>query len=214
MALAGRDLTRCARDPVGARHIGWPGLTPNASWNSGMFASGPSTRHFAGACTSLSSDAAQPRLALLDQPAERVAEEVALHRREAADLLALLVLLGLLERVEAEQHAAVVGDVLAEARLAVDVQAGQRLVGVELLRPSPARARSNFAASSSVHQSCEVALRVELPALVVEAVRDLVADGATRPRSRRRRRRRRRRPSTPGIVKMAAGRTISLFDGL
>ena len=33
-------------------HIGSPGFTPNASSNSGTFASGPLTRHFSGACTS------------------------------------------------------------------------------------------------------------------------------------------------------------------
>ena len=56
---------------------------------------------------------AQLRLLLVEQPAEREAEEVALGGSEPADRLALLVLRGLLERVEAEEKAAEIGDVLA-----------------------------------------------------------------------------------------------------
>ncbi len=122
---------------------------------------------------------AQALVALLVQPAQRVAEEVALGRRQAADLLAGLVLVGLLERFQAQQHAAVVGDVLAQAGLAVDVQARQRLVGVEL-RDHLLRGGVEARLVVLRPPAGEVALRVVLAALVVEAVGDLVADGAGR----------------------------------
>src|SRR5215471_12194203 len=65
--------------------------------------------------------AAQQFFAPLVEPSEGVAEEESLHRRQASNRFAAFVFVGLLEGVEAEENAAVIRDVLAEARLSVDV---------------------------------------------------------------------------------------------
>src|SRR6185436_12154245 len=53
------------------------------------------------------------RLLLLIEPTQRIAEEISLDRREAADLVARFELVRLLERVKRQQDAAVVRDILA-----------------------------------------------------------------------------------------------------
>ena len=68
----------------------------------------------------------------LTHPGEGVAEEEALVGGEAVDHLALLVLVGLLERVVRDDDAAEIGDVLAQGGEAADVLVPDD-VGVELL---------------------------------------------------------------------------------
>ena len=70
--------------------------------------------------------------AVLIDPGEAIAEEEALDGSESAERFPVAKLLGFLESIERQQHAAVVREVFAEAGLAVDGQAGQRLEGVEL----------------------------------------------------------------------------------
>src|SRR5262249_50054230 len=118
---------------------------------------------------------AQQFFAALVQPSERIAEEKTLHWSQAADLLALLILFGFLERIEAKQYSAVVRDILAETGAAVDVESWQRLIGIELLDYH----RSAFLEFGSVFFSPpvgEIAGSVVLPSFVVEAVRDLVSN--------------------------------------
>ena len=74
-----------------------------------------------------------------------------------------------------DREPAEVGDVLAQRQPAVHVQAVERPRTRRTARRAPRRAASNSARSSSVHQS-RSGRGVELAALVVEAVRDLVAD--------------------------------------
>ena len=61
-------------------------------------------------------------------------------------------------------------------QLAVDVQAGQRLVGVVLRAERRGLAPRRPCGRRRVHQLLQLAVAVVLRALVVEAVADLVAD--------------------------------------
>ena len=77
--------------------------------------------------------------------------------------------------VERGGNARHVGDVLGERQLAVHVQAGQRLVGV-VLRRQPVGGGAEVREVLRRPPVEEAPPRVELAALVVEAVADLVAD--------------------------------------
>ena len=79
--------------------------------------------------------------------------------------------------IEREGEAAEVGDVLAHGEVAVDVHAGQRLEGVVLRAQLPGAVfeRLGVVGGPPVAQ---VAVGVDLAALVVEAVGELVADHA------------------------------------
>ncbi len=78
--------------------------------------------------------------------------------------------------VERHLQPAQVGDVLAHGQLAVDLAARQRLVGRRTACPARRPGRRTRLASSAVHQSRSLPVGVDLAALVVEAVADLVAD--------------------------------------
>src|SRR5207249_5596626 len=114
-------------------------------------------------------------LAHVGAPHLRPREEEALLGREPVDELALLAGKRALERLVGEARAAEVGDVLAERELAVHFHSGQRLVAVELLDDF-LRTRLELRGILRRPPVREVALRVVVAALVVEAGRDLVAD--------------------------------------
>ena len=76
---------------------------------------------------------AHGRLADLGAPALRVAEEELLIAADAAARRRLLAALGQAIGVVGRGQPGHVGDVLAHRELAVDVQIGKRLIGVELL---------------------------------------------------------------------------------
>src|SRR5262249_42232642 len=118
----------------------------------------------------------EPCLLLLEKPAQGVAEKESLERRHAAELLALLVLLGFLKRIKAQEHPAMVGDVLAQTRLSVDVETGQRLISVELLHHDLG-SLFEFRGVLVGPPILKVACGVELAAFVVEPMGDFVAYG-------------------------------------
>ena len=110
-------------------------------------------------------------------PGLRPRQEEALVRGEAVDLLALLRLLGHVECVERDEQAAEIADVLAERQLTVHVQVVDGDVAVVLLHELR-RALLEQLAVLVGPPADVIALRVELRALVVEAVHQLVADDA------------------------------------
>src|SRR6185503_14795384 len=108
------------------------------------------------------------------------AEEEALLRGEAVDVHARLALQGLLERAERHAGAAVVGGVLAqgEAAVQVDVPVDGILDGHELVVLLGDAVRALLEGGEVLRRPpvLEVALGVELAALVVEPVRVFVPD--------------------------------------
>ena len=113
---------------------------------------------------------------LLIGPGAGVAEQEALDRGESTDRFSTAELPGLLERIEREEHVAVVRQILTEAGLAIDGYTGQRLEGVVLRDHygGPFLKTCRILCRPTIRK---VAAAVEHPALVVKAVGDLVADG-------------------------------------
>src|SRR5690606_25589605 len=119
---------------------------------------------------------AQLRLGEGDAPDRGPVHEEALVLAVAIDHRILEALaLGCLHRRVGDGDAAEVGDVLAQSEAAVDVQAGQGLVAVELLGQLVG-ARLELAAVLVGPPVGHVAGGIELAALVVVAVQHLVAD--------------------------------------
>ena len=103
-----------------------------------------------------------------------VGQEEALRRREPVDRRGALAH----PRVGAlgERHAAEVGDVLAQGQAAVDVDRRARPCRRRTARPARSASALKRSPSSSLPPVAQRAVGVEAPALVVEAVGDLVRD--------------------------------------
>ena len=108
---------------------------------------------------------------------EGVRQEETLQRRLAGDEPAGAERLGLPEGVQRDRHAADVGDVLAEGQLAVDAQAGQRLLPF-VLGDDPVATLAEGALRRGRPALLETAGRTEAPAGVVETMGELMADRA------------------------------------
>ena len=125
--------------------------------------------------------AANLLLSDVGSPYARVGDEEALLGSESKELLLLLALGGVLERVERHLEATVVGEVLAQREVAVGVEVGQHLDVAEevgILLGALVEALRVRLRPPVVH----VAVLVVVASLVVEAVEHLVtndhADGA------------------------------------
>ena len=106
-----------------------------------------------------------------------------MFRREAVDLFVALLRMfieRLLQRGVGEFDSADVGDVFALCEFAVDVQARQRLVFVVLLHDRT-RALFEFLRGLRRPPVAQVAFGVELPSLIIEAVRHFMADYGANP---------------------------------
>src|SRR5258708_1379705 len=108
-------------------------------------------------------------------PDLRPRDKEALFGRETVDELAFLAHQRALERLVGEGDAAEVGDVFAEGQLAVDVHAGQHLIAVELVHHLLGAGLELLGVGLRPPLR-EVAVSVVVATLVVEAVRDFVAD--------------------------------------
>ncbi len=120
-----------------------------------------------------------------------------------------LVFLRFLECQIGDLRAGQVADAFAQHELAVVMDARLDEVAVELPTTHAVRSWNFFRSSSST--SCRAALGVELRALVVEAVADLVADHHA---DRAVVHRVARSHANAGGCRMPAGKTISLSSGL
>ena len=109
----------------------------------------------------------------------READEEALIRREAVDRLQLLVLGRMLPRHVRDQRAAQVGNVFPAGELAVDVDVVDDDVGRKLVAQA-VDALFEVLRILLRPPVLQVAFGVELPPFVVEAVRQLMADGGAR----------------------------------
>ncbi len=159
--------------------IGLPAGRPKLLAKSGRLASGPLTRNSGGLCGfDFDLQLQELRPGFLP-PALRVGDEEALRRGQPGDLAIAFRggKLGqpLLQGRVGDLQPAEIGDVLALGQLAVDRRVAN-LEAIELL--------DDFftALLEALHvllgpPILEIALRVVLPALVVEAVRHLMADG-------------------------------------
>ena len=108
-------------------------------------------------------------------PDARIGDEEALLGGEAEELLLLLALGSMLERVEGHLEATVVGEVLAQREVAVGVEVGQHLDVAEevgILLGALVEALGVRLRPPVVH----VAVLVVVASLVVEAVEHLVAN--------------------------------------
>ena len=107
--------------------IGCPALQPNAFWNSGMFETTPLTRNLPGECGSIAARMRARLFAVVRAPDLAPAEEEALLGREAVDLLSRSAAVDHVEqRHQGDAQAAVVGGVLAERQLAVQLHVVDR----------------------------------------------------------------------------------------
>ena len=122
----------------GARYSFCPGCTLNAGYQASMLRT-VSARNCAGAWPSVSDAAAQRSRRVLRRPGLGKGEEEALVAGEAVDHRRWLAVQRRLVGVVGGGEAGDVGDILAERQLAVEVQAGQRLIGVDTARPARRR---------------------------------------------------------------------------
>ena len=159
--------------------IGASALHENAFWNSGMLETAPLTRYFPDECGSV---AARSR----SNSGRRFSHQIwpnpmkkPLLGREAVHDGRRGLPRPRQVRHQRQPDAAVVGRVLAERQLAVEM----RIAGDDVLRVLVGDARGALFVRLRVAFGppvAQVALAVELAALIVEAVRQLVADDGAR----------------------------------
>ena len=178
--------------------MGSPALHENAFWNSGMLETVPFMRHRPGLCGSVWASSREISGVafwhqICAQPRNR--RWSAVNPSMAAGSLPASVFV---QRHVRDAQAAVVGHVLAQRQLAVQLHLVHRRVGAVLVHHAGGSLLELLAVGVRPPVR-HVALRVELAAGVVESVRQLVPDhGADARRSSRRRPWRCRRTAAAG----------------
>ena len=156
--------------------IGCPALHEKARSNSGMFTTTPLTRYLPGECGSVTASTRESSGSLVFASPLREADEEALLGCETVLRRQRLVRGFRLPRQPREHFAAQVRDVLAVGELAVDLDVVDDRVRRELVDDA-LRAFLEGLGVLLGPPVLEIALGIELAALVVEAVGELVADG-------------------------------------